>query len=245
MRPRAVVEADPEREHVSFSNWHLGGYDRKQCDAGSQNYIPCNLGEIPDYYRRFIDPPDVMVIKTCPVDAGGYFNFSAANLWHGAVASRAKIVIVEVDPALPYVHGIDNGLHMSQVDYVIDGEGQPLAGAAEPGTDRRRSRRGPTHRRRDRGRRLPADRHRRHAERRVLAADGQRRARPRHPHRDAHRRDHGPVPGRCGHRFGQDAAPRARSCAPSGSARKATYDAIHDNPDISCQPVDMTNLPHI
>src|SRR3954452_9046682 len=71
-RPRAVVEADPHCERVSFSNWHLGGYDRKQCDAGQQNYIPCNLGEIPDYYRRFIDPPDLMVIKTCAADADGY-----------------------------------------------------------------------------------------------------------------------------------------------------------------------------
>ena len=126
-RPRAVVEADPLREHVSFFNWHLGGYDRKQSDVGLQNYIPCNLGEIPDHYRRFIDPSDIMVIETCPVDANGYFNFSAANLWHGAVASRAKVVIVEVDPALPYLHGIDNGLHVSQVDYVVDGEGLPLA----------------------------------------------------------------------------------------------------------------------
>ncbi len=125
-RPRAVVEADPEGEHVSFYNWHLGGYDRKQCDAGLQSYIPCNLGEIPDYYRRFIDPPELMVVKTCPVDADGYFNFGAANLWHGAVASRAKVVVVEVDPAVPYVHGIDNGLHVSQVDYVIDGTGLPL-----------------------------------------------------------------------------------------------------------------------
>ena len=61
LRPRAVLEADPEREHFNFFNWHLGGYDRKQCDAGLQNYIPCNLGEIPDYYRRFIDPPEIMV----------------------------------------------------------------------------------------------------------------------------------------------------------------------------------------
>ena len=48
LRPRAVVEADPMREHVSFYNWHLGGYDRKQSDGGLQHYIPCNLGEIPD-----------------------------------------------------------------------------------------------------------------------------------------------------------------------------------------------------
>ncbi len=73
-----------------------------------------------------------MVIKTCPVDANGYFNLSAANLWHGAVASRAKIVIVETDPALPYVQGIENGLHESQVDYVIEGDGQPVPELPSP-----------------------------------------------------------------------------------------------------------------
>jgi len=126
VRPRAVLEADPAREHFNFYNWHLGGYDRKQCDAGRQNYIPCNLGEIPDYYRRFIDPPDIMVVRTRPADANGFFNYGPANLWHGAVASRAKTVIVETDPAVPFVHGIENGLHESQVDYVIQGGGPPL-----------------------------------------------------------------------------------------------------------------------
>jgi acyl-CoA hydrolase len=126
LRPRAVIEADPEREHFNFFNWHFGGYDRKQGDAGRQNYIPCNLGEIADYYRRFIDPPEFMVVKTAPIDANGFFNFGAANLWHGAVASRAKVVVVETDPAVPHVHGIENGLHVSQVDYVIEGGGHPL-----------------------------------------------------------------------------------------------------------------------
>lgn len=116
LRPRAIVEADPRREHVNFFNWHLSGY-----------YIPCNLGEISDYYRRFIEPPEIMVIKTRPMDANGYFNFDAANLWHGAVASRAKIVIVEVNDALPHVHGVDNAILVSAVDYIIDGDGQPAA----------------------------------------------------------------------------------------------------------------------
>jgi acyl-CoA hydrolase len=132
LRPRAVLEADPECGHFNFFNWHLGGYDRKLCDAGRESYIPCNLGEIPDYYRRFIDPPEIMVIKTCPVDASGYFNFGPANLWHGAVASRAKIVIVETDPAMPYVHGVENGLHESQVDYIIEGDGQPVPELPSP-----------------------------------------------------------------------------------------------------------------
>ena len=132
VRPRAVVEADPLREHFNFYNWHFGGWDRKQCDAGLQNYIPCNLGEISDYYRRFIEPPEIMVIKTCPMDGNGYFNFGPANLWHGAIASRAKVVIVEVNHAVPYVCGIDNGIHISDVDFIIDGDGQPVPELKNP-----------------------------------------------------------------------------------------------------------------
>ncbi len=122
---RGVEVARQVRQVQPVLNWHFGAYDRKKGDAGLQNYIPCNLGEISDYYRRFIDRPDVMVIKTRPIDADGYFNFGPANLWHRAIASRAKVVIVEVNSTLPHVHGVDNGLHVSEVDYVIDGDGQP------------------------------------------------------------------------------------------------------------------------
>ena len=90
LRPRAVLEVDPGREHFNFFNWHFSGYDRKKCDAGLQHYIPCNLGEISDYYRRFIDPPDLMVVQTRPMDSDGYFNYGASNLWHGAIAARVR-----------------------------------------------------------------------------------------------------------------------------------------------------------
>ena len=80
VRPRAVLEADPGREHFHWFNWHYTGYDRAKGDAGLANYIPCNLGEVPDYYRRFIDPPDVAVLKTCPKDEHGFYNFSLADV---------------------------------------------------------------------------------------------------------------------------------------------------------------------
>jgi len=126
-RPRAVLEADPEREHFHWYNWHFSGYDRRKHDTGVCHYIPCNLGEIPDYYRRFIDPPDILVVKTCAIDENGFFNLSASNLWHRAVASRARIVIVEISEGLPYLYGADNGLHVSEVDYVIPGDATPPA----------------------------------------------------------------------------------------------------------------------
>ena len=78
-------------------------------DDGRCNYIPVNLGEIPDYYRRFIDPVDIVILKTCPIDEDGYFNLSAANLWHRAIVERARMVIVETSRGLPYVHGVADG----------------------------------------------------------------------------------------------------------------------------------------
>jgi acyl-CoA hydrolase len=121
-RPRAVLEVDPQREHFQLYSWHFSAYDRKQHDAGLCHYIPCNLEEIPDYYRRFIEPPDILVLKTRDVDANGYFNLSISNLWNQAIASRAKIVVVEISEGLPYVYGAENGLHISEVDYVIEGD---------------------------------------------------------------------------------------------------------------------------
>ena len=243
VRPRAVVEVDPGREHFNFFNWHFGGYDRKKSDAGLQNYIPCNLGEISDYYRRVIDPPDIMVIKTCPIDANGYFNFSAANLWLRAIASRAKVVIAEVNSALPYVHGIDNGLHASEVDYIIEGDGQAAPELPNP---------------------APTDADR--AVARLIAAeveDG-----------NCLQIGIGAMPNAVCSLLKESGVRdlgvhtemltdgildlykagivtgAAKTLHPGkivctfGLGSRALYEAIDNNPDISCQPVEATNLPH-
>ena len=132
LRPRAVFEADPDGRHVYSFSLHYSAYDRKKHDCGRCNYIPVNLGEIPDYYRRFMDPVDVVVLKTCPIDEQGYFNLSAANLWHRAVIERARLVIVETSRGLPYVFGEETGLHVSEVDYVIAGDDAPAPELPNP-----------------------------------------------------------------------------------------------------------------
>jgi len=130
VRPRAVLEADPEGEHFFWFSWHFGGYDRAKHDAGISHYIPVNLGEIPDYYRRFNDPIDVAILKARPMDENGYFNFGGTNLWHRTVVERAKIAIVEVNDKLPHAHGEQTGIHRSEIDYII--EGNDLAPAELP-----------------------------------------------------------------------------------------------------------------
>lgn len=123
VRPRAVLEADPEGRHFQWFSWHFSGYDRRKHDAGISHYIPVNLGEIPDYYRRFNDPVDVAIIKARPADANGVFNFGGANLWTRAIVECARIVIVETNDRIPHCEGESNGVHASEVDFVIDGDG--------------------------------------------------------------------------------------------------------------------------
>jgi acyl-CoA hydrolase len=132
MRPRAVLEADPTGERFLWFNWHFSGYDRTQHDADRCNYIPMNFGEAPDYYRRFVAPVDVACVKTAPMDAHGYFNFGGAVTYQKAMTERAKVVIVETSAAMPYVFGSEEGVHASEVDYVIEGDGAPIPEVPNP-----------------------------------------------------------------------------------------------------------------
>jgi len=121
MSRRAIWDADPEGRYIHFFNWHFSAYDRQQHDAGRCNYIPMNFGETPDYYRRFIEPVDVVCIKTAPKDPRGYFNFGCSTSYLEAMTERARVVIVEACQTMPWVLGPSNAIHESCVDYVIDG----------------------------------------------------------------------------------------------------------------------------
>ena len=138
-KPRAVLECDPEGTHFQWYSWHFSAYERAKSDAGICYHMPPNLGEIDDYYRRFIDPIDIVILKVRPADADGYFSFGTMNGWMRALVERFETLIVETSTAVPFVYGVGNGVHISEVDYFIEGD-DLLSGAEEPATDRHRSR---------------------------------------------------------------------------------------------------------
>jgi acyl-CoA hydrolase len=130
--PRAVLEADPDGETFHWVNLHFSAYDRKKHDAGRSTYLPVNLGEIPDYYRRFIDPVDIVILKARPMDAEGNFNLSMATTWLRAVTERARMVIIEETTGLPHVMGDGVSIHRSEVDFVIKGDDAPVPELPNP-----------------------------------------------------------------------------------------------------------------
>jgi acyl-CoA hydrolase len=119
LRPRAVIEADPTGAHSAYFSWYFSGLERKMHDRGRCHHIPMNFGEAPDYYRRFVDV-DVAILKTAPMDDHGFFNFGGSATYHKAITEKADIVMVETDASMPYVFGVENGVHISDVDHVVD-----------------------------------------------------------------------------------------------------------------------------
>ena len=119
LRPRAVIEADPEARHASYYSWYFSGLERKLHDRGLCSHIPMNFGEAPDYYRRFVEV-DTAIMKTAPMDEHGFFNFGGSVSYQKAVTEKARKVIVETEAAMSYVFGVENAVHIGDVDMVID-----------------------------------------------------------------------------------------------------------------------------
>ncbi len=130
--PIQIVECDPEREHFIYNSWHCSGYERKLCDRGLCNYIPMIFRNLVEYYRHFLDV-NVAMIAVTPMDDHGYFNLSTSIGVAKGILDTADVVIVEINENLPMIHGgWDDSIHISEVDYIVEGENTPLLRMGTP-----------------------------------------------------------------------------------------------------------------
>lgn len=130
--PIAVVESDPDMEHFVYNTWHCSGYERRLCDQGRAFFSPMVFRNMGWYYREFLTV-DVAMISVGPMDKHGYFSLSCALGVSRDIIDKAKIVILEVNEALPRIHGGDRVfVHISEVDYVVEAGYRPLWEMSSP-----------------------------------------------------------------------------------------------------------------
>lgn len=123
-----VIKADPTGEHFVWNSWHVGGPIRKLIGKGSAYYTPLRYSELPRWYRENVDPIHIAVFQVSPMDKHGFFNFGPNASHMMAVTERSQIVIVEVNPNMPRcLGGQEADIHISGVDYIIEGVDAPIA----------------------------------------------------------------------------------------------------------------------
>lgn len=123
-----IFKIENPAEHLTWNSWHMSGIERKAIASGFSFYAPIRYSELPRYYRDSQNPPDVAIFQVAPMDAHGYFNFGPSASHMTACCETAKVVIVEVNKNMPRcLGGTEEGIHISQVDMIVEGSNPPIA----------------------------------------------------------------------------------------------------------------------
>jgi len=112
-----------ERTHgrIRHHAWFVGPADRAAVNAGTSDYVPCHLSDIPRLIRRTKPRPDSALLMVSPPDNHGLMSLGVEVLASLAAAEAAQRVVVQVNPQMPRVHG-DSYLHVSEVDAIVECE---------------------------------------------------------------------------------------------------------------------------
>ncbi|VDL90280.1 unnamed protein product [Schistocephalus solidus] len=97
-----------------------GGNCRQALKEGRADYVPVFLHEIPALFRRHIIPLDIALINVSPPDKHGFCSIGVSVDVTRSALEVAKVIVAQVNPHVPVCKG-DAEIHISNIDYVIDG----------------------------------------------------------------------------------------------------------------------------
>ncbi len=135
-KPPAILQADPEAKHFKYLSTHMSGLDRKMNKEGRCWFIPVQFRENTKLWAENVGDIDVAMLQVAPMDRYGNFNFGPQTAEYWGIFAAAKKIIVEVNEKQPIVHGIQNSIHISQVDLIVEGSNGNLPTLiAKPASD--------------------------------------------------------------------------------------------------------------
>jgi len=106
------------KRNFRHNSFFIGDNTRAAVNEGLADYTPIFLSQVPDlFYRRFI-PIDVALIQTSPPDSNGFMSLGVSVDITKAAVEMASVVICQVNPRMPRVHG-DTFIHIRDVQFVV------------------------------------------------------------------------------------------------------------------------------
>jgi acyl-CoA hydrolase len=113
---------DPETvDHIRHAAFFFGGATRAGGQEGWIDFIPNYFSEIPDQITRDQIPADVVFSMASPMDEHGYFAISLGADYTMAAIKKARAVVLEVNPNVPFAFG-NCHVHISQVTALVEND---------------------------------------------------------------------------------------------------------------------------
>ncbi len=122
--------------HVRHLALFFGGASRAAGQAGWADFVPAYFSEIPALIERDLVAADVVFSLASPMDEHGFFSLSLGADYTMAAIAKARVVVLEVNPNVPFAHGQCH-VHISQVAAVVESSdpvfevGLPAIGAVQ------------------------------------------------------------------------------------------------------------------
>ena len=105
--------------HVRHAALFFGGASRASGQGGWCDFIPNYFSEIPSLIERDLMPADVVFAFASPMNEQGFFSLSLGADYTMAAVNKARAVVLECNPNVPFAHGQCH-VHISQVTAVVE-----------------------------------------------------------------------------------------------------------------------------
>jgi acetyl-CoA hydrolase len=106
-------------KHFRHRSFFTGSNVRQAVNDGRADQMHIFLHEIEDLYLTGQLPIDVALIQVSPPDEHGFLSYGVGVEVTMSAAQVAKVVIAQVNPEMPRVHG-DCFIHISKITYVVE-----------------------------------------------------------------------------------------------------------------------------
>ena len=122
--------------HVRHAALFFGGASRPAGQGGWCDFIPNYFSEIPVLIERGLMPADVVFTLASPMNEQGFFSLSLGADYTMAAVAKARAVVLECNPNVPFAHGQCH-VHISQVTALVENAepvlevGLPAIGAVQ------------------------------------------------------------------------------------------------------------------
>ena len=105
--------------HVRHAALFFGGASRASGQGGWCDFIPNYFSEIPVLIERDYMPSDVVFAMASPMNEQGFFAISLGTDYTMAAVAKARAVVLECNPNVPFAHGQCH-VHISQVTAIVE-----------------------------------------------------------------------------------------------------------------------------
>lgn len=106
---------------IDFFGYAASGPHRGLAGAGVLDILPSHYSHLPGLIRSGTLPADVVLLQVSPPDGRGRYSLGLVHEYLPPAIERARVVIGEVNPDIPWTHG---SVHLTKSDFALLVEAQ-------------------------------------------------------------------------------------------------------------------------